>query len=115
MSILLSERKALQEDLIILHSISKSDFERGYQVLLFCDRLSLILSQNQIPFAGREIEINKSIDGKTYFVSEDEQGNLNVRPWIFNREQFEVSIPVRRLKITTFKSTSEFKDSLRQC
>jgi len=64
----------LREVLIKLHSISKSDFEKGYQVLLFYDRLSLILSQNQIPFAGREIVINKSIDGKTYFVSEDEQG-----------------------------------------
>jgi len=115
MASFLSEQKALREDLIKLHSISKSDFERGYQVLLFCDRLSLILSQNQIPFAGREVEINKSIDRKQYFVSEGEKGNLTVRPWIFNSEQFQVSIPVRRLKKTTFKSTSEFKDSLRQC
>jgi len=115
MSSFLSEQKALREHLIIHHSISKNDFKRGYQVLLFCDRLSLILSQKQNPFAGRELEINKSIGGKTYFVSEDEQRNLNVRPWIFNCEQFEVSIPVRRLKKTTFKSSSEFKDSLRQC
>jgi len=115
MSSFLSEQKTLREDLIKLHSISKSDFEKGYQVLLFCDRLSLILSQNQIPFEGREVEINKSIDGKKYFVREDEQGNLTVRPWIFNCEQFEVSIPVRRLKKTTFKNTSEFKDALRQC
>ena len=75
----------------------------------------LILSQNQIPFAGRALEINKSIDEKTYFISEDEQGNLNVRPWIFNCEQFEVSIPVRRLKKTTFSGSREFEDSLRQC
>jgi len=115
MASFLSEQKALRKDLINLHSISKSDFERGYQVLLFCDRLSLILSQSQIPFAGREIEINKSINGKKYFVSEGEKGNLTVRPWIFNSEQFEVSIPVRRLKKTIFKSTSKFKDSLRQC
>jgi len=76
---------------------------------------SLILSQNQIPFAGREIEINKSIDGKEYFVSKGEKGNLTVRPWIFNSKQFEVSIPVRRLKKTTFTGSREFKDSLRQC
>ena len=46
--------------------IVKKDAERGYQFMQWCDRLSLILAQRQVPEDSRALEITHGIDGQRY-------------------------------------------------
>jgi Protein of unknown function (DUF3891) len=72
--------------------IEKDETERAYQFMHWCDRLSLILGQKQIPDAGRAVEITSGIDGQRYDLRELEDGKLTVEPWPFEHEQFTVNV-----------------------
>ena len=95
-----------------LHQVDTKEVERLYQIMIFSDRLSLILCQNEIPLLGRELEINKSIAGKTYFIKELEDGSITVRPWVFERDSFEISVDARLLKEIKFKNEKDFTEAL---
>lgn len=83
-----------------------------YEFLRFCDRLSLILCNDEAPDAGRLLEINTSINGETYFISKTENDELIIKPWIFTTHTFELSVEERILKDTQFKSAAEFESVL---
>ncbi|TXD84289.1 DUF3891 family protein [Subsaximicrobium wynnwilliamsii] len=83
-----------------------------YEVLRFCDRLSLILCKDQAPEAERLLEINTSINGETYFIKKTENGVLTITPWIFSATEFELSVEERILKETKFTSNQHFETVL---
>jgi hypothetical protein len=72
--------------------IEKEEAERAYQFMRWCDRLSLILAQKQIPAAGRALEITSGIDGQRYDIRELDNGKLTVEPWPFENDKFTVNV-----------------------
>ena len=86
--------------------------ESFYQILRFCDRCSLILAQGEIPNMGRKLEINNSLNGKTYSIFYNKDSSINVSPWCFEKDEFKVSIEETLVEKTQFKNQNEFRDYL---
>ena len=108
----LAEMKQFRKVMYSLHRVHQNEVEEIYQIMVFSDRLSLILCQNKIPQLGRELEINESIDGVKYFVSKLDNGAITVRPWIFENDNFEISVDARLLKEIKFKNEKHFTNTL---
>jgi len=94
-----------------LYDMSKKNEDDSYDLVLFCDRLSLILCQEEIPDTGRMLEINSTIDGKKYFIQQTEKG-LNIEPWIFKKNRFQIEHEYRIITEPFFKSNMELRDAL---
>ncbi|CAL66891.1 DUF3891 family protein [Christiangramia forsetii] len=90
--------------------ITQQEVETIYQVMVFADRCSLILCQDEVPEKNREIEINTSIAGKTYWLSRKKSGNIQVRPWVFAKRKFHVTAEYKLLTQSSFSSNNEFQD-----
>lgn len=103
-----TERKNLLEHF----AIKESQAQLYYEFLRFCDRLSLILCKDETPESNRLLEINTSIDGKTYFIKKKDDDRLMVSPWIFNQQEFVLSVEERILNKTQFKSAKAFEKAL---
>lgn len=93
--------------------ISKDQAERAYQFMRWCDRLSLILGQKQIPDAGRALEITSGIDGQRYDVKQLEDGKLTVEPWPFEDNQFTVNVEASCLSQLKYKNNDELVEALK--
>ena len=97
-----------------LYKIDPATEEALYHILLFCDRLSLIILQRQIPAIQRALEINTTINNQTYFIK-NVVGNTNeIYPWIFEKDQFELTYESRIVTQLSFSSNKEFFDTLLQ-
>jgi len=108
----LTEIKQFRKVMCSLHRVTQNEVEEIYQIMVFSDRLSLILCQNEIPQLGRKLEINESIDGAKYFVSKLNNGAITVRPWIFENDNFEIFVDARLLKEIKFKDEKHFTNTL---
>jgi len=64
----------------------------AYDFMRWCDRLSLILCQRQVPMGGRKLEIITDSEGLSYSLFRSEQGDLTVDPWPFSTDSFSVSV-----------------------
>lgn len=106
----MTERKTILKHFGLTNAKAKG----YYEFLRFCDRLSLILCKDETPALERQLEINTSIDGKTFFIKQTEDERLIISPWIFKKEKFELSVEERLLKDTQFSSLENFKESLLQ-
>ncbi len=103
------ERHALLKHFKITETKAKS----YYEFLRFCDRLSLILCKDETPESNRKLEINTSINNDIYFIKKSDDNTLLVSPWIFEKNQFELSVEERILKDTQFKSSKNFETALK--
>jgi hypothetical protein len=54
-----------------IYKINEAKSLEYYEILRFCDRVSLILAADEIPTNDRKIEIHKSINGITYDLNLD--------------------------------------------
>jgi hypothetical protein len=106
--------------------VSKVEVNSAYAIMQWCDALSLILCQRQLPTAGRAIEISRGPDGRRYDAIQREDAakddgsksgsactNLTVQPWPFQPSEFTVSIEASYLDQLTFKSNAELQAALR--
>ncbi|WP_194851992.1 DUF3891 family protein [Nonlabens antarcticus] len=100
----------LQIDLRKVYSVNATQCADYYQILRFCDRLSLIISQDDVPSGGRKLEINKSIAGIPYFVSKKED-RIIVEPWPFAHD-FTLTTEVYLIKKIKFESSDQLQDCL---
>jgi hypothetical protein len=94
--------------------ISKDEAERAYQFMHWCDRLSLILAQQQIPDAGRAVEITSGIDGVRYDLRELDNGHLTVEPWPFEPDEFTVNVEAICLSELKYKDNQALVKALQQ-
>ena len=83
-----TERKAILKH----YHLSDKKARSYYEFLRFCDRLSLILCNDETPECERVLEINTSINGDTYFIKKNDEEQLIITPWIFSAAEFELSI-----------------------
>jgi hypothetical protein len=111
-SLLEAEEKRGKRVLEDLHA-SATDLEAAYQILLFCDRLSLILCQGQIPAMNRRVEVISEPSGGRYDLWETDDESLAIAPWPFERQAFEVAVEVRTLQQLEFASDRELQRHLR--
>jgi hypothetical protein len=105
--------------------VSQAEANSAYAIMQWCDALSLILCQRQLPPAGRAIEISRGPDGRRYDAVQredtaDEDGSkagsacisLTVQPWPFEPSQFSVSIEASYIDQLTFRSDTELRAAL---
>ena len=94
------------------NNLSSAELKSLYQIMIFSDRCSLILCQNEIPQKNRSLEINKSIDVQIYFIKELKNEALTIQPWIFKKDSFKVSAEYRLIEKTSFRDNEDFENSL---
>jgi hypothetical protein len=93
--------------------IEKEEVERAYQFMQWCDRLSLILAQKQVPEDQRSLEISSGIDGQRYDIRQLSNGYLTVEPWPFE-EEFTVNVEACYLSELKFKNNDALVKALKE-
>jgi hypothetical protein len=88
------------------------EISASYQLLEFCDALSLLICQGLVQPESRKMEISSGPDGTIYQLSLSNQGNLIVTPWPFEDDCFNVNYESRHISQLTFESDDEFKSML---
>jgi hypothetical protein len=94
--------------------ISKEDAEHAYQFMQWCDRLSLILAQQQVPEDGRALEITHGIHQQRYDLRRLENGHLTVEPWPFQDDKFTVNVESSHLSQLKYDSDDALTTALKQ-
>jgi hypothetical protein len=94
--------------------ITKDEAERAYQFMQWCDRLSLILTQRQVPEDGRSLEITHGIDDCRYDLRCLQNGNLTVEPWPFQDDKFTVNVESAHLTQLKYDSDEDLVAALKQ-
>jgi len=93
--------------------VDKDTAESNYTFMRWCDRLSLILCQRQVPSGGRKLEITNGPDGRRYSLWRLESGDIGVEPWPFSCGTFTVSVDASHLSQLQFSSNQELNRALR--
>lgn len=93
--------------------INKDEAVFAYNFMRWCDRLSLILCQRQVPGAGRALEVTTGPDGKTYWMRQLESGDLTVNPWPFINPDVTFSIDTCQLEQLEFESDEALRAALK--
>ncbi|MBM0742024.1 DUF3891 family protein [Phormidium sp. CLA17] len=91
--------------------VEKDEVERAYQFMLWCDRLSLILAQNQVPEDQRSLEITSGIDNQRYDIRQLSNGHLTIEPWPFE-EEFTVNVEASCLSELKFNNNDALVKAL---
>lgn len=94
--------------------VTKAEAERSYQFMQWCDRLSLILTQRQVPEDDRALEITHGIDGQRYDLRELPSGKLTVEPWPFEDNEFTVNVEATLLSELKYNNDDELVDALKR-
>jgi hypothetical protein len=90
------------------------EISSSYELLEFCDAFSLLICQQLMQPENRKMEISSGPDGESYQLSVSGGGELNVVPWPFEEDSFEVNYESLCMKQLTFKNDSEFRSRLRR-
>lgn len=104
--------KKFRREKVKVFGITEQQLNEYYQIMKFCDRLSLILCKDQVPENGRKLEINNSINDETYYVSKNVEDRLIIEPWCFKDASFDLSVETRYVKQATFSSGAALKKAL---
>lgn len=111
----ITEQQKQRKKWIKTVGLTTEQLEHDYQLLEWCDALSLLLCQNQIQPEGRAIEISKGPDGEIYTFTANNDGSLAVSPWPFHQDGFDIFCEARTLKQLSYKNNEEFKAAYQNC
>jgi hypothetical protein len=94
--------------------LSKAQAQQAYDLLHWCDRLSLILCRDELPEMGRALEIHRGPDGRRYDLRQSApDGPVQVTPWPFAEPEITVSVEAGILTQLQFQDDAELADALR--
>ena len=94
--------------------ITKKPVQQAYDLLHWCDRLSLILCRHEIPEMGRAVEIYHGPDGPTHTLAQPVAGGpVAIHPWPFREKEVVVSVEASVLTQLQFKDDAELAAALR--
>ncbi|RYU78320.1 DUF3891 family protein [Hymenobacter persicinus] len=111
----LDEQRASQQAWRRQLKVSKPEAQRAYDLMHWCDRLSLILCRQELPEMSRALEIYTGADGQRYDVRRPApDGPLTVTPWPFKAQQFTLSVEASLLAQLQFKDDTELAAALRE-
>lgn len=105
----LKKQESVRARLLKELSITKTEAEKAYRLLEWCDALSLLLCQNEIPPEGRTVEISAGPDNKHHQLHAIGKGILSVTPWPFVEKDFDLSVEYRSINQLTFASSAELR------
>ncbi|MDZ8026330.1 MAG: DUF3891 family protein [Nostoc sp. DedQUE11] len=94
--------------------IEKEEVDAAYAFMQWCDRLSLILCQQELPADERFLEISKGPDGERYDIKQRSDQLVVVKPWPFQDEKFTVNIEACALSQVKFESNAELTQALQE-
>ncbi|SHJ39461.1 Protein of unknown function [Hymenobacter daecheongensis DSM 21074] len=110
----LDEQLASQETWRKQLKVSKKEAQQAYDLMHWCDRLSLILCRQELPEMGRSLEIYTGSDGQRYdVVRPTADGPITITPWPFQAKSFTVSVETSLLTQLQFKDDPELAAALR--
>jgi Protein of unknown function (DUF3891) len=92
--------------------VKKADAEKAYAMMQCCDRLSLILCQQQLPEGERLLEIAKGPTGERHDILKRADDTLSVKPWPFRAERFTIHVDACYPTQMKFDSNQELLEAL---
>ncbi|MEH2060656.1 MAG: DUF3891 family protein [Nostoc sp.] len=92
--------------------IKKDEVDSAYAFMQWCDRLSLILCQQELPADERFLEISKGPDGERYDIMQRRDQLVTVKPWPFQEKQFTVNVEACDILQVKFESNAELTQAL---
>jgi len=92
--------------------ITEKEISSAYSILEWCDAFSLLICQKLIQPENRKIEISSGPDELCYQLHAPQENILNVEPWPFETEQFEVRFESKTISQLKFKNVEEFRKIL---
>ncbi|MFW9261777.1 DUF3891 family protein [Nostoc sp. CALU 546] len=94
--------------------IKKEEVDAAYAFMQWCDRLSLILCQQQLPEDERCLEISKGPEGQRYDIMQRSDNLVVVKPWPFQDNEFTVNVEACELSQVKFESSNELTKALQE-
>ncbi|AFY49224.1 hypothetical protein Nos7524_3431 [Nostoc sp. PCC 7524] len=94
--------------------LQTEDVDAAYAFMQWCDRLSLILCQHELPADERFLEISQGPDGQRYDIMQRSDHLVTVQPWPFEDDKFTVNIEAYNLEQVKFDSNAELTQALQQ-
>ena len=94
--------------------IEKEEVDAAYAFMQWCDRLSLILCQQELPDDERFLEISKGPEGQRYDIMQRSDNLVVVQPWPFQDDKFTVNVEACDLSQIKFKSSAELTQALQE-
>jgi hypothetical protein len=94
--------------------ISAKQAKADYALLLWCDRCSLILCQDELPASKRRLEVQRGPKGTRHFIWQREDKTLSVEAWPFEEDEFSVNVEVHKLNQLRFESEAELRKALQE-
>jgi len=110
----LREQKENQERWRQELGIEKDEVDAAYAFMQWCDRLSLILCQQELPADERFLEISKGPDGQRYDIMQRSDSLIVVSPWPFENDRFTVNVEVSEISQVKFESSAELSQALQK-
>jgi hypothetical protein len=109
------EQERLQKVWLKELGIAQAEADSAYQFMKWCDRLSLILCQQQIPDNNRKLEINDGPDGRKYYIyfAKSESGSVSVFPWCFKENKIKVYVETSHLSQISYQDNQELTKALK--
>ena len=104
----LEHQKQWQQEL----QITKEEADRAYAFFQWCDRLSLILCQQELPDGERALEIATGPDGQRYDVVQYSDDSVSVKPWPFRETEFNVNVEACYLDQVKFDDSATLIEAL---
>lgn len=92
--------------------VSKDDVAKAYAFFQWCDRLSLILCQQQLPEDERALEIGRGPDDERYDILQYSNGDVTVKPWPFEDKAFTVNVEASHLSQIKFENNAALVEAL---
>lgn len=117
----LDELRQRQERWLRELNLTKAQAHQAYDLLHWCDRLSLILCRNEVPEMGRALEIYPDPLGNGHRVAHmvrqpDGPGTpILVSPWPFASKELIVTVEAKMLHQLQFRDDAELAIALHYC
>lgn len=109
---LLDQLKKKRKEIFNSTSFTKEQMRSSYDILRFCDRLSLILTRKNIPENNRKIEIITNHQGQMFFLKKCKEGHLKVEPWIFDEKKIMIKVETMILNQLHFKNDKDLQKAI---
>jgi len=107
----LKEQRALQTQWRKELNLSKEETHRIYNLLEWCDALSLLICKGEMQPERRKSEISSGPDKKVYHLIQIDEQTLTVDPWPFQEKSFSIYFEFRLIPQIQFESSLAFRQA----
>ncbi len=106
-----------QKRTALLHELQTNAeaLETAYSVMQWCDRLSLIFCQGEVPAMHRRLEIAPLSGNRSYELWKTDDKTVVIQPWPFLTNTVKVHVEVRTLDQLGFRTDRELEECLLCC